>query len=520
MNPKIPTLLLVLDGWGIAPEGYNKDQSAILSVDTPYWDSLVADWPNTRIGTSGNAVGLPEGIMGNSEVGHLNLGAGRVVWQTITRIDNAIREDGMASVEAFTNALDKAKEKGGKVHLMGLVSDAGVHSIDRHYYALLRLAQKRGLAPEQVFFHAYMDGRDTPPKSGIGYMKTLEKTLADENLGQVATVAGRYWAMDRDKRWDRVQKAYDAEVYGKAEFKAESGVAAMEAAYERDETDEFVMPTIVTDGSGAARAKIESGDQILFFNFRPDRARQLSHAFCDAEFDGFPRDENLKVDLTTMTQYEQGMNATVAFPPLDIANGLGEVVANAGMSQLRIAETEKYAHVTYFFSGGREQEFEGEERILVPSPKVATYDLQPEMSLPEVAEKLEGAIRSGKYDLIVSNFANGDMVGHTGVLEAAQKAAKAVDGALSRVIPAVLDMGGCALVTADHGNCEMMWNEDENCPHTQHTTTPTPCVVVGEKVQSAQLREGGCLGDVAPTVLAMMGRPAQPEEMTGKSLLK
>ena len=517
MTVKKNHLILILDGWGISPEGYPLDKNAIATANTPFWDSLVAKWPHTRVATSGNAVGLPEGVMGNSEVGHLNLGAGRVVWQEITRIDKAIEEHGLAKNEALAGAVKKACESGKRLHLMGLVSDGGVHSIDRHYFALLRLAKKLGMASDKVIFHAFLDGRDTPPRSGIDYVTDLEETMEKEDLGRIGMVSGRYYAMDRDKRWDRVQKAYDAMVRGKSEHTAASGVEAVKNGYGRDENDEFVMPTpIVNDGKPIG--KIESGDQLIFFNFRPDRARQLSHAFVDETFDGFERDENLGVTLTTMTHYEDGMNAIVAFPPHNVAHGIGETVSGEGLKQLRIAETEKYAHVTYFFSGGREAEFEGEDRILVPSPKVATYDLQPEMSLPEVAEKLEKAIREEKYHLIVSNFANGDMVGHTGIFDAAVKAAEAVDAALSKVIPAILETGGSAIITADHGNADQEWNFEENCPNTQHTTTPTPCVLIDAEREGATLRDDGCLGDVAPTMLEVMGIE-RPEDMTGQSLI-
>lgn len=519
MAEKNTCMLLILDGWGTPPKDYPADKNAIALANTPYWDEMVKTWPMTHIANSGKAVGLPEGIMGNSEVGHLNLGAGRVVWQEITRIDNAIEEDGLMGRQAFVEAISKARDSGKKLHFMGLVSDGGVHSMDRHYYALLRLAKKLGMPSERVFMHCYLDGRDTPPRSGIGYVKELERILKDENLGRIGVVSGRYFAMDRDKRWDRTKKAYDALVRGQAEPRATSGVDAVEKAYERGENDEFVVPTVVEAEPGKPAATITSGDQIVFFNFRPDRARQLSHAFCDKEFDGFDRDEGLKIDLTTMTRYESGMNAAIAFPPQDVSNTMGEVVEKLGMTQLRVAETEKYAHVTYFFSGGREAEFKGEERILVPSPKVATYDLQPEMSLPEVARRLEEAIRSRKHDLIVANFANGDMVGHTGVIEAAVKAAEAVDAALSKVIPACLDTGRKVIVTADHGNCDQMWNFDENCPHTQHTTTPTPCVLIDADRRNAKLRDDGCLGSVSPTLCELMGIE-QPKEMTGRSLLK
>jgi 2,3-bisphosphoglycerate-independent phosphoglycerate mutase len=516
---KKTTLLLVLDGWGVAPDDYPKDKNARALANTPFWNKMLEEWPNTLVNTSGEAVGLPDGIMGNSEVGHLNLGAGRVVWQEITRIDKAIKKDGFKSIEPFVNAMEKAKDSGKKVHIMGLVSDGGVHSIDRHYFALLRLAKDLDVPSEQVIFHCLLDGRDTPPRSGLEYVKELQKTMEDENLGRIATVGGRYFGMDRDKRWDRVQKAYDAMVRGQAEHTADSGVEAVEKAYERDENDEFVLPTIITGDDDQPVATIQNDDQIIFFNFRPDRARQLCHAFSDESFDGFDRDENLDIDLTTMTQYESDMNANVAFPPTNIRDTLGEVVSTRGKTQLRIAETEKYAHVTYFFSGGREEEFKGEDRILVSSPKVATYDLQPEMSLPEVSDKLAEAIRSGKYDLIVSNFANGDMVGHSGIIEAAVKAAEAVDQALEKVITAIIETSGSAVITADHGNCEQMWNFDADCPNTQHSTTPTPLVLVSNDRKNTSLREGGCLGDVSPTVLELM-EVEKPETMTGKSLIK
>jgi 2,3-bisphosphoglycerate-independent phosphoglycerate mutase len=515
---KKTTLLLILDGWGVAPDNYPKDKNAIALAGTPYWDQLLRDWPNTRVGCSGNEVGLPEGVMGNSEVGHLNLGAGRVVWQPLTRIDKDIKDNGLSEHSALNGMIERAK-KSGRLHLMGLVSDGGVHSMDRHYIAVLRLAKKMGLPADRVFFHCFLDGRDTPPRSGKGFVEALEDTMRAENLGRVASVTGRYYAMDRDKRWDRVKLAYDALIRNRADYSAKSGVEAVDSAYSRDESDEFVKPTLVTGSDDKPLARIESGDQVFFFNFRPDRARQLSHALVDDKFDNFERDENLSIELTTLTQYESNLKARVAFPPQDVSMTLGEVVSMAGMTQLRIAETEKYAHVTYFFSGGREEPFEGEDRLLVPSPKVATYDLQPEMSLPEVSAKLAAAIRSGKYDLIVSNFANGDMVGHTGVIEAAMKAVKAVDAALQLVIGAILETGGNALITADHGNCERMWNFDENCPDTQHSTTPTPCVVVSEKARGMSLRNGGVLGDVAPTILALMGKPPQPEAMSGRSLL-
>lgn len=519
-DKKKTTLLLILDGWGYADDSYPVEKNGIKMAKTPFWDALLEKWPNTLIGSSGNAVGLPDGIMGNSEVGHLNLGAGRVVWQEIARIDNEIIKDGLKGRPEFVAAIEKARDTDKCIHLMGLVSDGGVHSMDRHYLALLRLAKNLGLPAERVKFHCLLDGRDTPPRSGKAYVANLETTMQEENLGRIATVTGRYWGMDRDKRWDRVKKAYDAMISSKAEQSAKSGVEAVENAYARDENDEFVEPTIIQTEDGTPVGGVESGDQIIFFNFRPDRARQICHAFSADTFDGFERVEDLKIDLTTMTQYEGNMKAAVAFPPTNILDTLGEVVSKAGKKQLRIAETEKYAHVTYFFSGGQEAEFDGEDRILVPSPKVATYDLQPEMSLPEVSKRLAEAIRSGKYDLIVSNFANGDMVGHTGFLKAVVTAAEAVDKALSIVIPAIQEVGGNALITADHGNAENTWNFEVGCPHTQHTTTPTPCVIVGAGLEGVALRETGALGDVAPTILDMMDNMEQPKAMTSKSLFK
>ena len=518
MREKTTTLLLILDGWGRAPSGYPVDKNAIATAHTPYWDKLLATWPNTLVANSGKSVGLPEGVMGNSEVGHLNLGGGRVVWQEITRIDKTIEEDGLMGCEPFVEAIGKARAAGTRLHVMGLVSDGGVHSIDRHYFAILRLAKNLAMPSERVIFDCFLDGRDTPPHSGIEHVSTLEKTLQAEDLGRVGMVCGRYWAMDRDRRWDRIERAYDALVRGESEFRATSGVRAVEEAYRRDETDEFVKPTIIESSPGKPVGLIESGDQIIFFNFRGDRARQLTHALVDTRFDKFDRENGLQTELTSMTRYETGLNAAIAFPPQDIDDTLGEIVSLAGLRHLRIAETEKYAHVTYFFSGGREAEFEGEDRILVPSPKVPTYDLQPEMSLPEVAQSLDQAIRSDKYDFIVANFANGDMVGHTGVMKAAVEAAEAVDTALAGVVPAILETGASAIITADHGNAEQMWDFDENCPHTQHTKTPTPFVLVDESRRSVSLSHGGCLGDAAPTVLELMGLD-QPQAMTGRSLL-
>ena len=516
---RVPHLLAVMDGWGVAPEDYPAEMNAIRQAKTPFFDRLWAEWPHATLRCSGHAVGLPDGVMGNSEVGHLNLGAGRVVWQDITRIDRAILQDGLCSNAAFVGAIERAIRNGSRLHLMGLVSDGAVHSVDRHYFALLRLAKSAGLSAERVLFHCFMDGRDTAPQSGAGYIRHLQKVLDEEALGRIATVSGRYYAMDRDKRWDRVQKAYEALVCGRG-VKAESAEQAALSFYAGDARgDEFILPRVIAGEGGEPVGRIRSGDEVLFFNFRADRTREMSHALVDADFNGFERGERVEIRLTTMTQYEAGLKADVAFPPQNLTNTLGDIASQAGLTQLRIAETEKYAHVTYFFSGGREKPFDGEDRILVPSPKVATYDSQPEMSAPEVARRLEEAIRSGQYDLIVCNFANCDMVGHTGVLKAAIRAAETVDQALARVVPAILDRKGAALLTADHGNAEQMWNYIDNCPDTQHTTgNPTPVVLVGEKAKGARLRTDGALCDVAPTLWTLMGRPLPPE-MDRRSLV-
>ncbi|MCX7013983.1 MAG: 2,3-bisphosphoglycerate-independent phosphoglycerate mutase [Candidatus Sumerlaeota bacterium] len=514
---RTPHLLVVMDGWGMAPEDYPAEMNAIRQAKTPFFDRLWAEHPHASLRCSGHAVGLPDGVMGN--VGHLNLGAGRVVWQDITRIDRAIQQDGLRSNRAFVGAIDRAIQSGSRLHLMGLVSDGAVHSVDRHYFALLRLAKSAGLPAERVFFHCYMDGRDTAPQSGIGYIRQLLKAMNEEGLGRIATVSGRYYAMDRDRRWDRVRKAYEALVCGIG-VRAESAEQAVLSFYAEDARgDEFIIPRIIAGEGGEPVGRIRSGDEVIFFNYRADRTREMSHALVDADFSGFERRERVDIRLTTMTEYEVGLKADVAFPPHNLTNTLGEIASRAGLKQLRIAETEKYAHVTYFFSGGREKPFDGEDRILVPSPKVATYDMQPEMSAPEVARRLEEAIRSGQYDLIVCNFANCDMVGHTGVLKAAIQAAETVDQALSRVVPAVLDLSGVALLTADHGNAEQMWNYVDNCPDTQHTTgNPTPVVLVGAKVKGARLRADGALCDVAPTLWTLMGQTLPPE-MAGRSLV-
>jgi 2,3-bisphosphoglycerate-independent phosphoglycerate mutase len=516
---RVPYLLIVMDGWGIAPADYPKEQNAIALATKPFYDGLIAEWPNSSLKCSGRDAGLPAGVMGNSEVGHLNLGAGRVVWQDITRVDRAIEDDGLVSNEALAGAVKRVQASGAALHLMGLVSDGAVHSVDRHYIALLRLAKTLGLPPERVFFHCFLDGRDTPPQSGQRYTADLEKVMRDENLGRIATVSGRFYAMDRDKAWDRNKIAYDALIYGKG-VRVRSADEAIATYYAEDPRgDEFVLPRVIADDSGEPVRRIQSGDEAIFFNFRADRARQLAHALVDDDFSGFERPDRPEIRLTTMTRYETGLDADVAFAPVILKNTLAEIASGAGLNQLHIAETQKYAHVTYFFNGGREEVFENEERILVQSPKVETFDMMPEMSAPEVARRLEEAIRSGKLDLIVCNFANCDMVGHTGVLEAAIKAVETVDAALARVIPALLEMGGAGLITADHGNAEQMWNYVDNCPDTQHSAgNPTPLILVGERFRQAKLRDGGRLADVAPTLWKMMGN-TPPEEMDGKTLI-
>ena len=512
-------MLVVLDGFGEAPASYPRDKNAVALARKPFLDRLRAQYPRTLVRTSGNDVGLPDGVMGNSEVGHLNIGAGRVVWQDITRIDKAIEKDGLASNEAFTGAINKARDSAKNLHLMGLVSDGSVHSVDRHYFALLRLARKLNMPAVRVFMHCFLDGRDTPPQSGIRYVAELQSIIEKENLGRIATISGRYYAMDRDKRWERVRKAYEMLVESKGDRFA-SPRAAIEDSYKNNVTDEFVLPRVITGPDGKPTAQICDGDQIIHFNFRGDRARELSQTFLLDDFKGFERAVRPRVEITAMTEYQKGLPVrAIAFPPHYIKNSIGEIVSARGMKQLRIAETEKYPHVSYFFSGGREKEFDGEERILVPSPKVATYDLQPEMSLPIVAEKLAEAIRRDHFDFIVTNFANGDMVGHTGVIPAATRAVETDDEALSKVVPLILERGGKVVICADHGNAEEMWNFAENCPHTQHTTNPTPLYVVGDGFKGSALRSDGRLCDIAPTLLEIMGIE-KPSDMDGQSLLQ
>ncbi|WP_440452516.1 2,3-bisphosphoglycerate-independent phosphoglycerate mutase [Ruminococcus intestinalis] len=502
---KKPLILMILDGFGIAPEKGN----AIKAANKPNIDKLFAENPVTQIGASGMDVGLPDGQMGNSEVGHTNMGAGRIVYQELTRITKTINEDKLKENEAIVNAMDKAIENGTALHLMGLLSSGGVHSHNTHLYGILELAKKKGL--ENVYVHAFLDGRDVPPSSAAEFMDELLDKMKEIGVGKVATVSGRYYAMDRDNNWDRVEKTYAAMVYGEGE-KADCPVCAVKNSYDKGVTDEFVVPVVVEGG-----AQVKPNDSIIFFNFRPDRAREITRTFVDPEFKGFERKNGFfPVNFVCMTQYDATMpNVDVAFKPQTLKNTLGEYVSNKGMTQLRIAETEKYAHVTFFFNGGVEKQYEGEDRILVKSPAVATYDLQPEMSAYEVTDKLVPAIESGKYDMIILNYANCDMVGHTGVFEAAVKAVEAVDTCVGRVVEAIKKIGGVALITADHGNADKMVDADGS-PFTAHTTNPVPFCVVG---YDCQLREGGRLADIAPTMLQIMGLE-QPAEMDGVSLIK
>ena len=505
---KKPVILMILDGFGVGLEA-EKRGDAIKAAKKPNIDKLFAENPVTKIGASGLDVGLPDGQMGNSEVGHTNIGAGRIVYQELTRITKSIEDGEFFENEALLKAVDNAAQEGKALHIMGLLSNGGVHSHNTHMYAIVELAKKKGV--KNVYVHAFLDGRDVPPTSGKDFVEECANKLKEIGLGKIATVMGRYYAMDRDNRWDRVEKAYSAMVYGEGN-KACCPVKAVEESYANDVTDEFVVPTVCEEN-----ATVKPGDSIVFFNFRPDRAREITRTFVDPEFKGFERKNGFfPLTYVCMTQYDASMpNVEVAFKPQSLKNTIGEYISNKGMTQLRIAETEKYAHVTFFFNGGVEQPYEGEDRILVKSPAVATYDLQPEMSAYEVTDKLVAAIKTGKYDMIILNYANCDMVGHTGVFEAAVKAVEAVDECVGKVVTAIREMDGVALITADHGNADKMIDTDGS-PFTAHTTNPVPFCVVG---YPCELREGGRLADIAPTMLKIMGLP-QPAEMTGESIIK
>ena len=508
MDSKL-TMLMILDGFG---ENNHKDGNAVKLANTPNIDKLMKKYPTTKIAASGLAVGLPEGQMGNSEVGHTNIGAGRIVYQELTRITKSIEDGDFFSNEEFINAIENCKKNNSKLHILGLVSDGGVHSHNRHLYGLLEMAKRRDF--EDVYVHCFLDGRDTPPASAENYIQELEEKMKEKGVGKIASLSGRFYAMDRDKRWNRVQKAYDAMVFGKGET-AGTAINAIESSYQKEVFDEFVEPTVIMNGDKPV-ATIENGDSVIFFNFRPDRARQITRALVDPEFNEF---ETKKMNLyfVCFTSYDETMpNVHIAFKKEPVKNTLGEVISKNGGKQLRIAETEKYAHVTFFFNGGEEKQYEGEDRILVPSPKVETYDMKPEMSAYEVTEKVIEAINSKKYDCIILNYANPDMVGHTGNLPAAIKAIETIDECVGKVVEAINAQKANLLITADHGNAEQMIDYKTGEPHTAHTTNLVPLVLVSEK-ETVKLKEGK-LADLAPTILDLMGIE-KPEEMTGESIL-
>lgn len=508
------TALIIMDGFGLSDI---KEANAVEAAEKPNLDELWGTYPHVSIHASGLDVGLPEGQMGNSEVGHLNIGAGRIVYQEFTRISKAIKDGDFFENKAFLDAIDHVKKNNTKLHLMGLVSEGGVHSHIEHLYALVELAKKQGLP--QVYIHAFMDGRDVPPASGKSTLEILDSKLRELKFGKVATVSGRYYAMDRDKRWDRVQKAYNALVLGEGE-RANSAVEAMEQSYNANETDEFVKPTVIME-NGKPVATVDKEDAIIFFNFRPDRAREITRSFIEPEFKDFERKKGyFPVHYVSMTQYDETFeNLAVAYEPEVLTNTFGQYISEKGKTQLRIAETEKYAHVTFFFNGGVEAPNLGEDRALIPSPKVPTYDQQPSMSAPEVAQEAVKRIESGKYDVMILNFANCDMVGHTGIMQAAVEAVETVDNCLGKVVAAIRKQGGTVLITADHGNAEQMIDYATGEPFTAHTTNVVPFILVNDQMKDAVLREDGRLADIAPTMLQLMNLE-KPKEMTGESLIK
>ncbi len=509
---KKPTVLMILDGYGLNEK---KEHNAVAEAKTPVMDKLMAECPFVKGYASGMAVGLPDGQMGNSEVGHLNMGAGRIVYQELTRITKEIQDGTFFENPALLKAVENCKKNDSALHMFGLLSDGGVHSHITHLYGLLELAKRNGLT--KVYVHAFLDGRDTPPASGKGYAEELEEKMRELGVGKIASVAGRYYAMDRDNNYDRVKLAYDALTKGEG-LTAESAPAGIQASYDREETDEFVKPTVVVE-NGRAVATIQDKDSVIFYNFRPDRAREITRAFCDDDFKGFDRGKRLNLTYVCFSDYDPTIpNKEIAFHKISVTNTFGEWLAANHMKQARIAETEKYAHVTFFFNGGVETPNEGEDRILVNSPKdVATYDLKPQMSAYEVCDRLTEAIRSGKYDVIIINYANPDMVGHTGVEAAAVKAIEVVDECVGRTVDAIKEVGGQMFICADHGNAEQLVDYETGAPFTAHTTNPVPFIIVNAD-PAYTLREGGCLADIVPTLIEMMGMK-QPEEMTGKSLL-
>lgn len=507
MDKKV-TMLMILDGFGV---NENKEANAIALANTPNLDRIFKQNPSTTIKTSGLDVGLPDGQMGNSEVGHTNIGAGRIVYQELTRITKSIEDGDFFSIPELIGAIENCKKHHSKLHIMGLLSDGGVHSHVRHLYAILELAKRNGF--EDVYVHCFMDGRDTPPASGESYITELENKMAEKGVGQIASITGRFYAMDRDKRWERVQKAYDALVNGIGE-KSASATKAIEDSYQKEIFDEFVVPTLICNTENEPIATISENDSVIFFNFRPDRAREITRSLVDDEFTGFERTK-FPLYYACFTNYDETIkNVQIVFKKDEIKNTFGEIVSNRGLTQLRIAETEKYAHVTFFFNGGEEKQYQGEDRILVPSPKVETYDMQPEMSAIEVTDKVVEAIESKKYDTIILNYANPDMVGHTGILEAAVKAIETIDECVQRVVEAIEKTEGVILITADHGNSEQMIDYSTGEPHTAHTTNVVPLVLVGKQ---AKLKEGR-LADLTPTMLKLMGIE-KPAEMTGESLI-
>ena len=508
MNNKL-TMLMILDGFGI---NENEKGNAVKLANTPNIDKLMKTCPTTQIYTSGMQVGLPDGQMGNSEVGHTNIGAGRIVYQELTKITKSIEDGDFFSIPELVEAIENCKKNHSKLHILGLLSDGGVHSHIRHLFALLELAKRKDF--EDVYVHCFLDGRDTPPASGESYIAKLEEKMKEKGVGKIASISGRFYAMDRDKRWQRVQKAYEALVNGVGN-KATSAISAIEASYQKEVFDEFVEPTVIYSGDSPV-ATIQNNDSVIFFNFRPDRAREITRTLVDPDFKEFET-KKMRLYFVCFRQYDETIpNVEIAFKPETLKNTFGEYISNLGLTQLRIAETEKYAHVTFFFNGGEEKQYPGEDRILVPSPKVETYDMQPEMSAEEVTVKVVETIKSGKYNVIILNYANPDMVGHTGSLEAAIKAIEKIDDCVQRVVDAVKEQGGELLITADHGNAEQMIDYKTGEPHTAHTTNPVPLILVGK--DDVKLKSGK-LADLAPTMLDMMGIE-KPEQMTGNSLIE
>ena len=504
-----PIMLMILDGFGINEKS---DGNAVKQANTPNIDKLMKKYPTTKIYTSGLKVGLPDGQMGNSEVGHTNIGAGRIVYQELTKITKSIEDGDFFAIPEFIEAIENCKKYNSKLHILGLVSDGGVHSHIRHLYGLLEMAKRRDF--ENVYVHCFLDGRDTPPASAEGYITDLEEKMKEKGIGKIASISGRFYAMDRDKRWERVKKCYDALVKGEGN-KSASATIAIENSYQKEVFDEFVEPTVICNGDTPI-ATIGEHDSVIFFNFRPDRAREITRAIVDPKFDGFET-KKMETYFVCFTNYDETLpNVKIAFKKEPLVNTFGEVVSKNGLKQLRIAETEKYAHVTFFFNGGEEKQYPGEDRILVPSPKVATYDLQPEMSAREVTEKVVEAINLDKYNAIILNYANPDMVGHTGSLPAAIKAVETIDECVGKVVEAMLAHDGTMLITADHGNCEQMIDYKTGDPHTAHTTNPVPLILI-TKNENLKIKEGK-LADLAPTMLDILGIE-KPEEMTGESIL-